>query len=73
MSAAAFDAALQLAQGARFLLSEALTVFERTKTGRTAGGSSSMHWSERVARQRLAEVMGRMDGPREPLVRLLTD
>jgi hypothetical protein len=30
-----------------------------------------MHWDEQTGKQRLAEVMGRMQGPREPLGLLL--
>jgi hypothetical protein len=34
-------------------------------------GENELHWDEREGKQRLAEVMGRMQGPREPLEMLL--
>jgi hypothetical protein len=31
----------------------------------------TVHWDEREGKQQLTEMMGRMQGPREPLERLL--
>ncbi len=70
----AFDAAIELAKRGRFLLSEALSIRGRVLAGqeRQGGGSGSgLHWDEREGKQRLAEMMGRMQGSREPLERLL--
>jgi hypothetical protein len=67
---AAFDAAIKLARRGRFLLSEALTIRGRALAGRAGegvGGGSGLHWDEREGKQQLSEVMGRMQGPREPL------
>ena len=65
----AFDAAIDLASG-RFLLSEALGTRDRALVGLGAG-ESEMHWDKHSGKQRVEEVMGRMQGPREPLERLL--
>jgi hypothetical protein len=75
LSVAAFDAAIELARRGRFLLSEALTIRGRALVGRAGegvGGGSGLHWDEREGKQKLSEVMGRMQGPREPLERLLS-
>jgi hypothetical protein len=73
LSVAAFDAAIELARRGRFLLSEALAVLGRAVAGRAGegmGGGSGLHWDEREGKQQLSEVVGRMQGPREPLVQL---
>ena len=70
LSVSAFDAAIQLASAGRFLLSEALAIRDRARAGQDAGGSR-LHWDERTGKQRRAEMMERMQGPREPLERLL--
>ena len=75
LSVAAFDAAIELARRGRFLLSEALTIRGRALAGRAGegvGGGSGLHWDEREGKQQLSEVTGRMQGPREPLERLLS-
>jgi hypothetical protein len=64
----AFDAAIELAKRGRFLLSEALSIRCRVLAGQESQG---LHWDKREGKQRLAEMMGRMQGPREPLERLL--
>jgi hypothetical protein len=68
LSVSALDAAIELAKCGRFLLSEALAI--RDRAGQGASGSG-LHWDERTGKQQLSEVMGRMQGPREPLKRLL--
>ena len=73
LSVSAFDAAIQLAKRGRFLLSEALLIRDRGLAGQGAG-KGTMHrdeHTERTGKQQLAEVMGRMQGAREPLGRLL--
>jgi hypothetical protein len=70
LSVSAFDAAIKLARHGRFLLSEALAIRNRAQAGQDAGGGS-MHWDEPTGRQHLVEVMGRTQGPREPLEALL--
>jgi hypothetical protein len=70
LSVSAFDAAIELARRGRFLLSEALTIRDRALAGQGAGGIG-LHWDEPTGKQRLSEVMGRMQGPREPLQMLL--
>jgi hypothetical protein len=70
LSVSAFDAAIELARRGRFLLSEALTIRDRALAGQGAGGDG-LHWDEPTGKQQLAEVMGRMQGPREPLEVLL--
>jgi hypothetical protein len=71
LSVSAFDAAIGLARSGKLLLSEALTVRGRAATGRNAAGGSGLHWDESTGKQRLAEVMGRMQGPKEALERVL--
>ena len=70
LSVSAFDAAIQLASAGRFLLSEALAIRDRARAGQETGGSR-LHWDDHMGNQRRAEMMERMQGPREPLERLL--
>jgi hypothetical protein len=42
----------------------------RALAGRGAS-ESGLHWDERKGKQQLEEMMGRMQGPREPLERLV--
>jgi hypothetical protein len=70
LSVSAFDAAIELAKRGRFLLSEALLIRDRALAGQGAS-KGTPHWDEHTAKQRLAEVAGRMQGPREPLGGLL--
>jgi hypothetical protein len=70
LSVSAFDAAIQLAKRGRFLLSEALLIRDRGLAGQGVG-KGAMHWDEHTGKQQLAEVMGRMQGAREPISRLL--
>jgi hypothetical protein len=70
LSVSAFDAAIQLANAGRFLLSEALAIRDRARAGHNVGGSR-LHWDEGTGKQRRAEMMERMQGSREPLERLL--
>jgi hypothetical protein len=71
LSVSAFDAAIDLARSRKLLLSEALSVRGRAAAGKHGAGGSSLYWDEDTGRQRLAEVMGRMQGPREALERAL--
>jgi hypothetical protein len=71
LSVSAFDAAIELARSRKLLLSEALSVRGRAVAGRNGDGGSGLHWDEETGRQGLAEVMGRMQGPREVLERVL--
>jgi hypothetical protein len=76
LSVSAFDAAIDLAKRGRFLLSEALSIQGRVLAGQESqgggsGSGSGLHWDERKEKQQLAEMMGRMQGPREPLEQLL--
>jgi hypothetical protein len=70
LSVSAIDAAVVLARCGHFLLSEALAIRDRALLGQGAGGSR-LHWDEAAGTQRLMEVAGRMQGPREPLGQLL--
>jgi hypothetical protein len=70
LSVSAFDAAIELARRGRFLLSEALIIRDQALAGQVVG-ENELHWDEREGKRRLAEVMGRMQGPREPLEMLL--
>jgi hypothetical protein len=70
LSVSAFDAAIELAKRGRFMLSEALLIRDRVLAGQGAG-KGTMHWDEQKGKQRLAEVTGRMQGPRDPLLLLL--
>jgi hypothetical protein len=77
LSVAALDAALQLAKTGELLFTEALTVRERVMLGKSTAvadatsSSSSLHWDEDTGKQQLAEVMGRMQGDRGLLEKLL--
>jgi hypothetical protein len=71
LSVSAFDAAIDLAQSRKLLLSEALAVRGRAAAGRNRTGGSELYWDEIKGKQRLAEVVGRMQGPRDVLERVL--
>jgi hypothetical protein len=71
LAVSAFDAAIELAQSRKLLLSEALSVRGRAVEGRNGAGGGGLHWDEDTGKQRLTEVMGRMQGPREALERAL--
>jgi hypothetical protein len=71
LSVSAFDAAIELAWSRKLLLSEALSVRGRAAAGRNEAEGNGLHWDEETGKQRLAEVMGRMQGPREALERVL--
>jgi hypothetical protein len=71
LSVSAFDAAIGLARSGKLLLSEALAVRGRAAACRNRSGSDGLHWDEETGKQRLAEVMGRMQGPKEALGRVL--
>jgi hypothetical protein len=71
LSVSAFDAAIELAQSRKLLLSEALSVRGQAAEGRNGAGGGGLHWDEETGKQRLTEVMGRMQGPREALQRVL--
>jgi hypothetical protein len=71
LSVAAFDAAIDLAKSKRFLLSEALSVRGRVLAAKGSGEGYGCHWDERMQKQQLEEVMGRMQGPRELLEKLM--
>jgi hypothetical protein len=71
LSVSAFDAAIDLARSRKLLLSEALSVRGRAAAGKSGAGGGGLHWDVEMGKQRLAEVMGRMQGPREVLERAL--
>jgi hypothetical protein len=71
LSVAAFDAAIDLAKSKRFLLSEALSVRGRVLVAKGSGEGHGCHWDEHMQKQQLEEVMGRMQGPRELLEKLM--
>jgi hypothetical protein len=71
LSVSAFDAAIRLAQSGKLLLSEALSVRGRAVAGRNGTGGSGLHWDDETGKQRLAEVLGRMQGPKEALERVM--
>jgi hypothetical protein len=71
LSVSAFDAAIGLARSGKLLLSEALAVRGRAAAGSNGSGGGGLHWDEITGKQRLAEVMGRMQGPKEVLERVL--
>jgi hypothetical protein len=70
LSISAFNAAIELARRGRYLLSEALAVRGKALAGQGASGEG-LHWGEDKGKQQLEELMGRMQGPQEPLERLL--
>jgi hypothetical protein len=43
----------------------------RAAAGRNGAEGGQLHWDEETGKQRLAEVMGRMQGPKEALERVL--
>jgi hypothetical protein len=75
LAVAAFDAAIDLAKSKRFLLSEALSVRGRVLAAKGSGEGHGCHWDEHITsdmrKQQLEEVMGRMQGPRELLEKLM--
>jgi hypothetical protein len=74
LSVSASDAAIDLAKRGRFLLSEALSIRGRVLAGQEShggGSGSGLHWDEREGKQRLTDMIGRMQGPAEPLEQLL--
>jgi hypothetical protein len=74
LSVAAFDSAIELAKSGKLLLSEALAVRGRALAGRGGGDggvASGPHWDVQTGRQRLAEVISRMQGPQERLEAVL--
>jgi hypothetical protein len=71
LSVSALDAAIGLARSRKLLLSEALSVRGRAAAGKNGVGNIGLHWDEETGRQRLAEVIERMQGPREALERAL--
>ena len=71
LSVSAFDAAIDLARSRKLLLSEALSVRGRAAAGKNGSSKSRLHWDEETGGERLAEVMRRMQGPREVLGRAL--
>jgi hypothetical protein len=71
LSVSAFDAAIELAHSRQLLLSEALSVRGRAVEEKNGAGGSGLRWDEEMGKQRLAEMMGRMQGPREVLERAL--
>ena len=74
MSSAALDAALDGAQAGSLLFSESMVIRERALVGQAAGADGSgPHWPESTGKQRLLEVMGRMEGDRGLLEQLLLD
>merc|ERR1712216_1021124 len=60
LSAAALDSALQATKTGELLFSEALVVRARALVGKAAAAVTP-HWSDYTGKQRLAEVMGRME------------
>jgi hypothetical protein len=71
LSVSAFDAAIELAHSRKILLSEALSVRGRAVAGRNGAGGGGLHWDEETGKQRLGEVVDRMQGPRQALGRAL--
>jgi hypothetical protein len=53
------------------LLSEALSVRGRVLVAKGSGEGHGCHWDEHMQKQQLEEVMGRMQGPRELLEKLM--
>ena len=75
LAVAALDEAIEMARTQKLLLSEALSIRDRAHARRGAAGAgaagSQLHWDERTAKERLEEVMGRMQGARGLLEQLL--
>jgi hypothetical protein len=71
LSVSAFDAAIGLAKSRKLLLSEALSVRGRAVVGKNGARGSGLHWDEEAGKQRLLEVLGRMQGARDVLERAL--
>jgi hypothetical protein len=71
LSVSAFDAAIELARSRKLLLSEALSVRGRAAAGRNGAEGKGLHWDEETGKQRLVEVIDRMQGPREALESVL--
>ena len=77
LSCAALDAALEATKIGELLYSESLTVRERALVGKHAstktndGTSSNLQWNESTSRQRVLEVMGRMEGGQPGLLEKL--
>jgi hypothetical protein len=71
LSVSAFDTAIELAKSRKLLLAEALSVRGQAVAGKNGAGGSGLHWDGETGKQRLAEVMDRMHGPREVLERVL--
>jgi hypothetical protein len=71
LSVSAFDAAIGLARSGKLLLSEALSVRGWAAAGGNGAGDNGLHWGEETGKQRLSEVVGRMQGPREVLERVM--
>ena len=76
LSAAALDSAVQLGRERKLLLSEALSIRARawgsadapSEAGAARGG---LVWTEQTGKERLREVMGRMQGDQQLLEKLL--
>ena len=66
LSCSAYDAALETSKAGRLLMAESLTVRARAAAGLAASGSGA-HWSRYTGQQRLAELIGRMQGERSVL------
>jgi hypothetical protein len=60
-----------LARSRKLLLSEALAVRGRAAAGRNGTGGNGLHWDEETGKQRLVEVMSRMQGSKEALERVM--
>jgi hypothetical protein len=71
LSVSAFDAAISLARSGKLLLSEALAVRGRAAAGRNGAGGSGLHWDKETGKQRLVEVVSRMQGPKEALEKMM--
>jgi hypothetical protein len=69
---AAFDAAIVLAKSRKLLLSEVLAIRGRAMVdaATSSGQGSASQWDKSMGNGRLAEVIERMQGPREVLNKL---
>jgi hypothetical protein len=72
LSMAAFDAAIVLAKSRKLLLSEVLAIRGRAMAdaATSSGQGSASQWDKSMGNERLAEVIERMQGPREVLNKL---